>query len=172
MISVLYLGCPAVERAETETLLTAAGLSIVWAEDLTYAFAELQRRDVPVLLDLSRGSAALQAARELREQHPNTLTFAVVDNGRPDWTTEAVLAGVADVFPRPLGGRRVANAIKRELAYGSNQAPPEGGIYHHSSAMREVVGLIARAATMRGGVTVQGESGTGRQLIARAIHAA
>ena len=42
--------------------------------------------------------------------------FAVVDSRRPDLTIEAVLAGMADVFARPLGGRRVANAIERELS--------------------------------------------------------
>ena len=47
--------------------------------------------------------------------------FAVVDARRPDLTTEAVLAGMADVFARPLGGRRVANAIAREQRYESRQ---------------------------------------------------
>ncbi len=42
--------------------------------------------------------------------------FAVVDTRHPELTTEAVLAGGrADVFARPLGGRRVASAIDREI---------------------------------------------------------
>ena len=50
--------------------------------------------------------------------------FAVVDARRPDLTTEAVLAGMADVFARPLGGRRVANAIERELKYEARESIP------------------------------------------------
>ena len=81
---------------------------------------------MPVLLDLSRGAAALQIAREIRTQRASTLMFAVVDARRPDLTTEAVLAGMADVFARPLGGRRVANAIERELKYEARESIPRG----------------------------------------------
>src|SRR5438874_3291098 len=173
---ILYLGCPAPERAETEGALSTAGLSIVWADSPEVALGELRRREIPVLVDLSSGAAALEAARELRmERAP--LIFAVVDSRRPDLTTEAVLAGMADVFARPLSGRRVASAIDRELA----AAGGNGGravdittddLYHHSPAMRDVMPVIARAASMRAGVIVRGEDGTGRQVVARAIHAA
>jgi len=174
--SVLYLGCPGPERADTERLLSAANVSVIWADNVSNALSELHRRDVPVLLDLSRGAAALQNAREIRHHRASTLMFAVVDARRPDLTTEAVLEGMADVFARPLGGRRVANAIERELKYKSRDANPsspstDDDLYSHSSSMREVMTLVARAATMRAGVLIRGEEGTGRQAAARAIHA-
>jgi DNA-binding NtrC family response regulator len=172
---IVYLGCPAAERTETERALATASLSVIWADNVASAVTELQRLDMPVLLDLSRGAVALQSARELRTHSATTLLFAVVDARRPDLTTEAVLAGMADVFARPLGGRRVANAIERELAYesGSRAASREDsseGLYCHSSGMREVAALIGRASTMRAGVLIRGEEGTGRQLVARSIH--
>ncbi len=173
MKTVLYLGCPSAERAETERLLASADLSVVWADNTASALVELKRHDMPVLLDLSRGAAVLQTARELRARAPSTLTFAVVDVRRPDLTTEAVLAGMADVFARPLGARRVAHAIERELGYPSRPSGQVGeDLYNHSPAMREVMTLIERAATMRAGVMLRGEDGTGRQVAARAIHAA
>src|SRR4051812_48563476 len=143
MKSVLYLGCPTAERAETEKLLATESLSIVWADSVAYALSELQRRDMPVLLDLSRGAAALQVVRELRNERAATLMFAVVDPRRPDLTTEAVLAGIADVFARPLGAKRVANAIDREIGYesGKNGSPGDmfaDALYAHSQPMREV----------------------------------
>jgi len=172
--SVLYLGCPVSERQETERLLSAASVAVVWAENVTFALNELQRRDMPVLLDLCRGAAALQLAREIRAERAATLMFAVVDARRPDLTTEAVLAGMADVFARPLGGRRVANAIDRELRYESNHGTPVEAngddLYTHSPAMREVMVLIGRASSMRAGVLIRGEDGTGRQVAARVIH--
>ena len=115
MKSVLYLGCPAPERADAEKQLGAVNVSVVWGENATFALDELQQRNMPVLLDLSQWRGGLQIAREIRSQRASTLMFAVVDSRRPDLTTEAVLAGMADVFARPLGGRRVANAIEREL---------------------------------------------------------
>ena len=176
MNPILYVGCPAAERAETEKLLAAADVTVVWAESMAYVVDELQRREMPVLLDLSRGAAALQIARDLRTERASTLMFAVVDSRRPDLTTEAVLAGIADVFVRPLGGRRVATAIERERAYGSRRvdaasdAAVDGELYAHSPAMREAMALIARAATMRAGVLIRGEEGSGRQVAARTIH--
>ena len=174
--AVLYLGCPVPERADTEKQLGAVGVSIVWAENAALALAELQRRNMPVLLDLLLGTAALQFAREIRSHRAATLMFAVVDARRPDLTTEAVLAGVADVFARPLAGQRVANAIERELKYEAREGIPAefkngDDLYGHSSAMQGVMALIARAASLRAGVLIRGEEGTGRQIAARAIHA-
>jgi Response regulator containing CheY-like receiver, AAA-type ATPase, and DNA-binding domains len=177
MKSVLYLGCPAPERADAEKQLGAVNVSVVWGENAAFALSELRQRNMPVLLDLSNGASALQIAREIRSQRASTLMFAVVDSRRPDLTTEAVLAGMADVFARPIGGRRVANAIERERKYEAHDttpaAPLENGdeLYAHSLAMREAMALISRAAGMRAGVLVRGEEGSGRQLAARAIHA-
>jgi DNA-binding NtrC family response regulator len=175
MTSVLYLGCPAGERDDAERLLRAAHVSIVWADNVAYALDELRRRDMPVLLDLSRGAAALQLAQEIRAHRASTLMFAVVDERRPDLATEAVLAGMADVFARPLGGRRVASAIERELKYESPDSSRNGDshgndLYSHSPAMQEVMALIDDAAAKRAGVLIRGEDGTGRQVAARAIH--
>ena len=176
MKSILYLGCPASERQETERLLAGASVSVIWAENVPFALNELKRRDMPVLLDLSRGAAALQIGRDLRSERSSTLIFAVVDARRPDLTTEAVLAGMADVFTRPLGGRRVAYAIEREQRYesrhfGGSLDAQHGDLYAHSPAMREVMTQVARASTLRCGVLISGEEGTGRQVTARVIHA-
>src|SRR6185312_12340839 len=177
MKSILYIGCPSSERADTEQLLASADLSVVWADNSAGAVAELQRRtDMPVLVDLSRGAGALQIARDLREQRPGVLLFAVVDNRRPDLTTEAVLTGVADVFARPPAPRRLSTAIERELrddhSTPKSNAFASDGLYGQSPSMREVTALISRAASMRAGVIIRGEDGTGRQVVARAIHAA
>src|SRR5690349_12878301 len=137
MKSVLYLGCPMAERADAERQLGIADVSVVWADNVSYALTELERRDMPVLLDLSRGASALQLARELRTHRASTVMFAVVDSHRPDLTTEAVLTGMADVFARPLGGRRVASAIDRERKFEMQEAEfsfdaHDHALYSHS----------------------------------------
>jgi two-component system nitrogen regulation response regulator NtrX len=174
---LLYIGCPQPERVAAEKSLAGAGLSIVWVENGVQALAELNRSEMPVLVDLSRGAAALQVARDLRAQRPGVLLFAVVDDRRPDLTAEAVLAGVADVFARPPAARRLARALEREKSYEAHQParPPENvgdALYSHSPSMRDVVALISRASTAKAGVAIRGEEGTGRQVVARAIHAA
>jgi DNA-binding NtrC family response regulator len=84
---------------------------------------------------------------------------------------------VADVFARPPAARRLAHAIERELQHDtrSHARPSDSAgeaLYSHSPSMRDVVALMSRAAGMRAGVMVRGEDGTGRQVVARAIHAA
>lgn len=172
--AVLYLGCPMTERAGTERLLAPAHVSPVWVDNAAQVLNELRRREMPVLLDLSRGVHTLQIARDIRAERPSTLMFAVVDELRPDLAIEAVLAGMADVFPRPPGGRRVADAIDHELGHETRTAGHAAAshLYAHAPAMREVMTLCARAAMSRCGVTIHGEDGTGRQVAARAIHEA
>jgi DNA-binding NtrC family response regulator len=132
---------------------------------------------MPVLLDLTSGPSVLRSAREIKNVRASTLMFAVADARRPELTTEAVLAGMADVFARPLGGRRVANAIDRELGFetgahaGRTAQPEPEDLYTHSLAMGEVSTFISRAGAMRAGVMIRGEDGTGRRVVARAIHA-
>jgi DNA-binding NtrC family response regulator len=176
--SVLFVDCPEAQRRDAELQLGLVGRQVVWASSFAVALAELQRRDMPVLIDCSRGAAAFQIVRELRVQRPTATLFGVADPSRPDLVTEAVLAGVADVLPSPISGHRVDNSIMRERGGPSADAAPGSQVtglddlYAYSSAMREVRAAVTRAATTRGGVLVRGESGTGRQVVGRAIHAA
>ncbi len=148
---VLFLDCPQSHRADIERQLATANLRVVWADSSEAAVAELRRRDMPVLVSLSRVAVALQFIRDLRAHNPAVLLFAVVEQGRADLATEAVLAGVADVLPFQLTGQRVASAIEREAAYAADGELPASvtgrhDLYSDSAAMREVCALIARAA--------------------------
>ena len=85
-----------------------------------------------------------------------------------------------DVLPRPPSARDLeallANAREQAAARRSAQprptsdAPPYG-IVGTSPAMRTVMDLVQRAAPGRCGMLICGERGTGREMIARAIHA-
>jgi len=175
-MQILYIGCPPSERAEAGRLLAAAALEVLWADSTAGALAKLQRRDMPVLLDLSRGAAAIRTARDLRIRRARTLMFAVADMRRPDLTNEAVVSGVADVFARPLGPSRVVNALEREGAQQRGrrlraQAGVWDDLYCLSPSMHDVSARTVQAGLLRAGVVVRGESGTGRRVVARAIHA-
>jgi DNA-binding NtrC family response regulator len=72
----------------------------------------------------------------------------------------------------------VANAIERELGFetraqpgGMARRPEPEDLYAHSHAMREMTPFISRAGSVRAGVMIRGEDGTGRRVVARAIHA-
>ena len=165
--AILYVGCPPIEREAAEKRFASSKLTVVWIDSLPQAVDELRRRERPVVVDLSR-AGTLQFVRDLRAQRPASVMFAIVDSGRPDLATEAVLA---------IGGRRIINAINRELetaqpGTADSSSAPSDELYCQSAAMRSVSTHLTRAAGVRDGVLVRGEAGSGLQVVARAIHAA
>jgi DNA-binding NtrC family response regulator len=175
-ITILYLGCPQAARHETEKQLAALRVTVVWADSSLGALAELQRRDLAVLADFSRGGAILEPLRELRAKHPAMLLVAIVDHSRSDFASDAVLAGAADVLTPPVDAHRLVRTLERERAYASFQLPSPrtdvDELYYLSPAMRELRSHIAAAALTRAGVLICGDRGTGRQTVARTLHAA
>ena len=169
---MLYLGCPPPDRAHCQRQLDARNLSVVWVDSIASTLAELRSETVPVLVDLTRGSQAVHHTHEIRSRFPLARVFAVADPKHPALTTDAVLAGATDVFPRPLSGRSAA-AVAGLLA--SPQAGPvavPAGPCARSEAMRAVMAIAGLASSMRAGLLIRGEPGSGREFLARAIHAA
>jgi DNA-binding NtrC family response regulator len=172
--SILFVGCPPAERAATERELASVNAVALWADSPGSACAQLQRQNMPVLIDFSSPAVAVQLIREIRQQRTDVLAFAVIPANRPDLATEAVVAGMADVLVWPIDGRRIANAVQRELAYRSGRLETDAchhDLYAQSAAMQGVVEQIGQAAKRRGGVLIVGEEGTGKEAVARAIHA-
>ncbi len=175
MKSLIYFGCPPAERLQAEQAFASAGVSVCWADHLPMVVAELQRRELPVLMDLTQVASVIPTTRELRGQRPSALMLAVVDPGRPELVTEAVLAGMADVFTRPLVGARVASVVAREQSADwrtRERAQDMHGVhlYSHAGSMTDIMTLMARASASRAGVIIRAEKGTGRRVVARAIH--
>jgi len=132
------------------------------------------------IIDLRGNGEALRAARAVRSQHPKAVVIGVADPDRPAASADAIRAGVFDVLPRPASARDlealIANAREQAVLAASPQhlrAPEQMpfGVIGASPAMRAVMDLVQRAASGRCGMLICGERGTGREMIARAIHA-
>lgn len=176
--TLIYFGARH-HRRDVEANLAAAGVRMVWTESLADVGRFMADGTPPVMVDLARGVMTLHAVRELRTDEVAPALFAVVDRSRPDLTTEAVIAGVADVFTHPLDAQMVVRALSREAALqaaiASGTQPDafvSGDLYAQAPTMQAVTALVERAARSDGGFAVRGEPGAGRQLTARALHAA
>ncbi|HJR60718.1 MAG TPA: sigma-54 dependent transcriptional regulator [Vicinamibacterales bacterium] len=132
------------------------------------------------LVDLRENGDALRIARAVRNRHPEAIVIGVADPSRPHAAAEAIRAGVFDVLPRPPSARdlRALIANAREQAnLAASVAPvravefPAYGVVGTSAAMRPVMELVQRAAAGQCGIMICGERGSGREMIARAIHA-
>lgn len=132
------------------------------------------------VVDLQQNGDALRTVRAVRAQHAQAVIVGVADPERPAVAADAIRAGVFDVLPRPVAARDLeailGNAREQAaLAASATPRPQDGlapyGIVGTSASMRGVMDLVQRAAAGRCGILVCGERGSGREMVARAIHA-
>ena len=166
------------DHAELEALLVGMGYQPVLING-SQQMAALRDPVSLCLIDLRQNGEALRSARAVRAQYPHSVVIGVADPGRPSAAADAIRAGVFDVLPRPPSPRDLeallANAREQaSLASTQGPVPPSEpmayGVVGTSPAMRLVMDLVQRAAPGRCGMLICGERGTGREMIARAIH--
>ena len=138
----------------------------------------MTRPPAAVLLDIKMpemdGLSTLSALRERGDDMP-----VVMISGHGDIATavEATRLGAYDFLEKPLERERVLlllrNAVERKRLRDENRelrkAPSR--LVGESAPMRELRATIERAAPTPATVLVTGESGVGKELVARAIHA-
>jgi DNA-binding NtrC family response regulator len=145
----------------------------------TVAALEEGRHPVCVL-EIGGAGGVAPIVQAIRSQYPRTMIIAIADPDDPEATAETLRAGVFDVLSRPVEAAEfaalVANAHEH-LAFIATQNDVPAvesapyGVFGVSNAMRDVMRTVQRAAPSRCGVMVCGERGTGREMVARAIHA-
>ena len=149
--------------------------------------AAVAKGDVPtvVLLDVSMpGYSGLQTLRALHERHPDS--HVVMMSGHRDAPTivEALRLGAVDYVvkgsgPDSSGDERLVAVLQRaferadiaaHVAAFRNGVPRAEVHWPASGPMREVEELIGRVADCDVPVLIRGESGVGKEVVARAIH--
>src|SRR5919108_2136377 len=177
--TVLWIGGSGSERTAVEEILGGLGLSMRAAAGVSQTLAELTERPSAIcLLDCARGADALRIARAVRADRPQAVLIGVVDPTRPETTLDAFRAGVFDVLQWPLVPWDLSAVISnaQDLAELADDRAAERaevspyGVFGSSPAMRKIVELLPRIAPSRCPILLYGERGTGREMLARAIH--
>ena len=168
------------ERDEVASVVAETGHVAIPVETSTEALMRMTRADADiVLLDLAGGAEALRLLRSV-QQGGAIPVIAIADRRRPGASTDALRLGARDMIHRPVRAEDLLAAFAnvREFArLAENKpptaAPPEGDvpILGCSSAIRGVLKIVDRVAQSRCSVLLLGERGTGRETIARVIHA-
>jgi DNA-binding NtrC family response regulator len=143
----------------------------------------LLARGVPdvVLLDLNftpgsiNGAEGLALLDVLRAQSRPPAVIAMTAYADVPLAVEALKRGAGDFITKPWDNARLIAAVdqalaRREAVRGGAAGSPE--LMGESHAMRELRALIASVAPTEANVMVLGENGVGKELVARAIHAA
>ena len=178
----LLLSPPSPDREGIVAAVVEPGHSVLLAETAAQAASVMAENAVDVLLvDLAGGADALRFIRKHRGQPGHPPVVCIADRRRPEAASEALRLGIVDIVSRPVRGDDVTAALAnaREFVAVARRAPalpeaPDPGeatVFGASPAMRDVLGIVHRVASSRCAVLLVGEPGTGREMIARAIHA-
>ena len=183
------------EPAQREALaghLSNRGYHVLAAESGASGMEILQQHLVDLVLTDYRmpdmnGQEVLLAARKI---NPEIEVIVITAYGTVDGAVDAMREGACHYLEKPVDldelDRVVESVLERHQLMSENRllksqlrerartgsADGFEGIISVDPAMEEVLNIVARAAPSRATVLVRGDSGTGKELVARAIHAA
>ena len=164
--------------------LAAEGFTVRSALDTDSAMIALQDAPEVVLLDirLPDGKEGLALLEDIRSLKPNLPVIMFSGRGEVTTVVEALHAGANDYFYKPdLADPQKLISIIRSHYIAPDQTPEEGGSRRQSipgfeniigvgSATREMINMARLVAPENINVLLMGQTGTGKELLARAIH--
>jgi DNA-binding NtrC family response regulator len=171
-------------RRLLEISLGEDGHTVQSAEDAENALKVLRKSSIDlVLTDLKLpGMNGLEFLQEAKQLNASTPVVVMTAYGSVETAVDAMKAGASDYVLKPFTMAEMKLVIGKELdvqrVRDENRSLREalGKRYHfqnviaHSAKMQEVLAIVARVASTNATVLLGGESGVGKDLIARAIH--
>jgi DNA-binding NtrC family response regulator len=143
-----------------------------WVNDGNQALAALDREEGAIVIDVESDQALRWIAR-IRAERAATTIIAVTDDRVLGSAARHV--GATEIVSRKVRGRHLLDLVARHhrMARAGQPSPraDDNGIIARSTAMQRVLESVGDAAQRCTGAIISGEAATGRELIARAIHA-
>jgi len=171
-------------REMLEILLRKAGHAVVLEEDVPAACARIAEEEFDlVITDLRIGRhSGLEILERTRAAWPHTEVVVITAFASTENAVQAMKLGAYDYVIKPFKVDEmlvvVEKALEKRALVRENvslrkqlgERTRSGGMIGRSPPMRELFTLIERVAPSRTTVLVSGESGVGKELVARAIH--
>ncbi|MFH1918854.1 MAG: sigma 54-interacting transcriptional regulator, partial [Planctomycetota bacterium] len=164
--------------------LREQGYQVDTAAGCTSAAEAINRKRYDVVLaDLRLGDGdGFEILARCRSEHPGTSVIMITGYGTVETAMEAIRAGAFDFLTKPLIDQELEMAIERALSQQKVIEENETlkaqldmrfgmeNIVGHDHRMLRIYDMIDSVADTKATVLITGESGTGKSLIARAIH--
>lgn len=168
-------------RELVEITLVKMGLDVDSAERLDNARAFLRQHDYALVLTDMRlpDGLGLELVRELAAQGRTTPIAVITAFGSADNAVTALKAGAFDYLSKPVSLEQLRQLVHSALRAGEAQAvagrPGNSGtgvrLIGASAVMQDLRAQIQRLARSMAPIAITGESGSGKELAARDIHA-
>ena len=161
--------------------LTAAGYHVTGVGSAEEALAHLEAsRPQLVVSDVQLpGRDGLALFDAIRARHPALPVILLTAHGTIPDAVEATARGVFTYLTKPFDGKALLDKIAQALALGAPAAHPIGTdeawrapIVSRSAVMAELLAEAKMVAASDASVLICGESGSGKELLAQAIHRA
>jgi len=162
-----------------EAVISDLELSVETAYTLADGLKIIRRGGVDVIiLDvvLPDGNG-LDAIATIRESPEQPEVIILTGSGDPDGAELAIKSGAWDYITKPPTMNKIRLPVVRAMEYHAQKAarkPPapllRDAIVGGSKALEACLGMVGRAAKNASSVLIAGETGTGKELFARAIH--
>jgi two-component system, NtrC family, response regulator HydG len=161
-----------------------AGYHVTTCSNGNDALRQLARKPADLaMVDLRMPDVnGLDLLRDIRRAVPGCEVILMTGHAGVDSAVEAIKRGAREYLTKPFDFARLGKAladVRTELARRAQIAALEGavarelefcGMFGRSPAMQEVFSLIQRLAPHAKAVLLNGETGTGKELAARAFH--
>jgi DNA-binding NtrC family response regulator len=162
-------------RAALGHLVAALGHDGVLASDAEEALDKLNTEDFDLCLaDVQPEGESLALLEAARAHRPPVPVVALTGEGSVKSAVAALRAGAVDFLSKPFHAELFNETLRRALAnVTSNDGRPTEGatVVSEHPAMRLMLERIDQVADTDANVLIRGENGTGKQLIARLVHA-
>ena len=141
-----------------------------------------QRRPHLIFLDIwMQGSRldGLQLLEVIKEQHPNLPVVMISGHGNIETAVSAIRLGAYDFIEKPFKADRLVlvaeraletSRLKREVSELRNRTGATNKIIGQSSAMNQLRQVVERVSPANSRIMITGQSGAGKELVARVIH--
>jgi len=180
---ILVVEDQANHRKVLKGFLESKGWRAALAKDAGEARKAIKKKEKPavVLSDLKMpGTDGIELLRELKQSHASLPVVLMTAYGTVESAVEAMKLGASDFLAKPLDFVELERVLKKTLDSASREGDEwisERGEGSHpligkSASMEAVYKLIAKAGPSDAAVLVLGETGTGKELVAAAVHAA
>ncbi len=171
MHRVLLLGPDDEARRALHLLIDRRGLAVVAATELATAHKHLAAADCDLVM--APPELALEVSRALARPP----VVAIMRTRDAAMSKSLLEGGVDDVVLEPLDEVAVSLALHRAAAMPKRSPVPVGELLEtpivgSGAAMEKLRAVIKTVAATKTTVLITGETGTGKELVARAVHAA